>query len=299
MGSRSTRNTLLAAGAAFGVMSAVLVVVSSSLSFADILSVPAFKSLKVAVGLFLLGSVFTLAAFGAGLVGFLLESRRVRRTVLAVSAGLFAASGVSGLAGPLTELIQEWDYHQPWTYTAGQCAGAAAGLSLAVAALLALIGVLSSRPDRLLGWASIGLAGHFGLLAASYSFELAWFLTFGVPGTTSWGLGTTAAGQLVAAGGAVVAAVAFLVAAGRQRRGELWGAEREGSLGSAAIVLALGFAVATVGMILLAWLADPSSRNEAEQWLQVVAELLLALAAACGAIGFFVSRRELRAAPQS
>jgi hypothetical protein len=52
-------------------------------------------------------------------------------------------------------------------------------------------------------------------------------------------------------------------------------------------------------MILLAWHASPSSRSNAEQWLQVVAELLLALAAACGAIGFFVSRRELRAAPQS
>jgi cytochrome c biogenesis protein CcdA len=96
----------------------------------------------------------------------------------------------------------------------------------------------------------------------------------------------------------VVAAVAFFVAAGRRRRDELWGAEREGSLGSAAIVFAVGFAVATVGMILLAW-QGPSSRNEAEQWLEVIAELLLALAAACGAIGFFVSRREVRAAPRS
>jgi hypothetical protein len=167
VGSRPTRNTLLAAGAAFGLMSAALVVVASSLSFADILSVPAFGSLKVAVGLLLLSRVFTLAAFGAALAGFLIESRRVRRTGLAVSAGLFAVSGVLGLAGSLAELIQEWDFHQPWTYTAGQCAGAAAGLSLAIAALLALIGVLSNRPDGLLGWASIGLAGHFGLLAAA------------------------------------------------------------------------------------------------------------------------------------
>jgi hypothetical protein len=134
---RSTRNTLLAAGAAFGVMSAVLVVVASSLSFADALSLPFFGSLKVADCLFLLSRVFTLVAFGAALAGFLVEPRRMRRTVLAVSAGLFAASGVSGLAGSLTELIQEWDFHQPWTSTAGQCASAAAGLSLAIAALLA------------------------------------------------------------------------------------------------------------------------------------------------------------------
>ena len=163
-----------------------------------------------------------------------------------------------------------------------------------------MLGLLSSRPDGLLGWASIGLAGHFGLLAAAYSFELAWFLTFGVPSATSWGLGTTAGGHLVATVGGVVAAVAFFVADNRRKHRELWGAEREGSLGSAAIVFAAGFGVATVGLILIAWHAGFSSRNEAEQWLQVVAELLLALAAVCGAIGFFASRREiLRAAPQS
>ena len=76
--------------------------------------------------------------------------------------------------------------------------------------------------------------------------------------------------------------------------------EHEGSLGSAAIVFAVGFGVATVGLILIARHAGFSARYEAEQGLQVVAELLLALAAVCGAIGFFASRREiLRAAPQS
>ena len=46
MDARSPRNTLLAAGVAFGAMAAVLVVVASSLSFSAILSVPAVGPLR-------------------------------------------------------------------------------------------------------------------------------------------------------------------------------------------------------------------------------------------------------------
>lgn len=115
---------------------------------------------------------------------------------------------------------------------------------------------------------------------------------FSPPGRVSWGLGTTAGGYVVVAAGAVVAVVAFFGSNGRRKRGAPWQAQREGSLGIAAIVFAVGFLVVSIGMMLFASLAG-SGRTGAEEWLQAVAQLLLALAAACGAVGLFRSRRGL------
>ena len=81
--SRMARNSLLAAAAAIGVVAAVLQGVAASLSFADFLEFRGFTSLKVASGVEMLGWVFALVAFGVALAGFLLGSRRTRRTVLA------------------------------------------------------------------------------------------------------------------------------------------------------------------------------------------------------------------------
>lgn len=297
MSSRAARNTLLAVGAAVGVVAAVLRVVAASLSLSDFLSFPVNTSLKVASGFEVLAWVFVVAAFGTALVAFLLRSRLTRTRVLAVSAGLFAGYGVALLADALIDLVQEWGISgQSWTFRASECAGAAAGLSVVIAGVLVTIGVMSSRPDGLLGWGSIALAGHFGLLAAAYSFELAAYLTFPLsafPGEITWGLGTHAGGQLLVAAGAVVASVAFLSSNGRRKRGEPWQVQREGSLGIAAIVFTVGFLVATVGLMLLASHAGGFGRNVAEDWLQAVAELLLAAAAACGVFGFFLSRRGL------
>jgi hypothetical protein len=256
----------------------------------------ASTSLKVASGLEVLAWVFVAAAFGTALVGFLQSSQRKRTTVLAVSAALVAGYGASLLANALIELVQNWGFQQQWTFKASQCAGAAAGLTVLVAGVLVAIGLLSSRPDGLLGWGSVGLAGHFGLLAAAYSFELAAFLTvfFGtIPGQVSWGLGTNAAGQLLVAAGAGVAGVAFFISSGRRKRGEPWQAQREGSLGNGAAVSAFGFLLSTVGLLLLASHASGSGRSLAESWLQVVAEFLLAGVAVCGAVGLFLSRRGL------
>lgn len=180
-------------------IAAVLRVVASSLSLSDLLSLPVGNtSLKIATGLEVLAWVFAAAAFGTALVAFLLRPHHTRVRVIALSAGLFAGYGVSLLAGALIELVRDWGFSQSWTFKASQCAGAAAGLSVAIAGALVVIGVLSSRPDRLLGWGSIALAGYFGLLAAAYSFELAGFLTFPLntlPGEFTWGLGTLAVGQ--------------------------------------------------------------------------------------------------------
>ena len=290
----TARNSLLAAAAAIGVVAGVLEVVSASLSFADFLKFPGFTSLKVASGVEVLGWVFALVAFGVAVAGFLLRSRRTRRTVLAVSAGLFAGFGVASLAAVLVELIQSWGVpFEPWEFKADGIAEAAAGASLAITALLVLIGVVSARPDRHLAWGSVGLAGYFGLLATAYSFDLSGFLKLGSPpGEVSWGLGTRAGGQLVAAAGAVIAAVAFFSSNGRRKRGEPWAAQREGSLGTASIVVGVGFLVAGVGLTLLASQINGGSRSEAEYWLQTVAQLLLAIAAVCGAVGFFLSRRD-------
>jgi hypothetical protein len=290
--SRTARNSLLAAAAAIGVVAAILQVVSGSLSFADFLRFPGFTSLKVASGISVLGWVFALAAFGTAVVAFLLGSRRARTTVLAVSAGLFVGFGLSALAAALIDLIESWGFRfEPWELKADGIAQAASGATLAIAALLVLIGVLSVRPDGLLGWGSVGLAGSFGLLAAAYSFNLAGFFKLGSPpGEISWGLGTHAGGNLVVAIGAVVAAVAFFGSDGRRKRGVPSAAQREGSLGTAALVFALGFLVTSVGLMLLASQITGDGRSEAEYWLQAVGQLLLAGAAVCGAVGFFGSR---------
>jgi hypothetical protein len=270
--------------------------VSTSLSFADFLRFPGFTSLKVASGLSVLGWVFALAAFGTAMVAFLLRSPRARTTVLAVAAGLFAGYGLSTLAAALIDLIQSWGSgFGPWEFKADGIAQAGAGASLAIAALLVLIGVLSTRPDGLLGSGSVGLSGHFVLLAAAYSFNLAGFLRLGPPPReVSWGLGTHAGGNLVVGIGAALAAVAFFTSNGRRKRGVPWQVRREGSLGVAASVFALGFLVASVGLMLLASQISGDGRSEAEYWLQAVGQLVLAFAAVCAAAGFFLSRRGAR-----
>jgi MFS family permease len=296
LSSPSARNTLLAAGAAFGVMAAVLQLISATLTFSDYLRLPAgaFTDFKVAAGLDVLQWVFGLAAFGTALAAFLLAPRSRRTTVLAVAAGLFVGYGLAQLAGNLVLAIFESSHSAPWQFIGAESAGAAAGAIVAIAALLVAVGIRSSRPDGRLGSASIVLAGSFALLCASYSLELAGYLDFPftVPGRVSGGLGTTAAGYFVEAVAALVAGVAFLTSNSRRRRGEAWQAQRESSLGIAASVFAVGFLVASAGRMLVASLEGGTSRNKAEEWLQAVGLLLLALAAVCGAVGFFVSSHE-------
>jgi hypothetical protein len=290
VGSRSARNSLLAAAAAIGVVVGILQVVATSLALSEFFRFPSITQLKVATSLEVLGWVFVVAAFVAALAGFLLTSRGT----LAVSAGLFVGFGLSALAATLIELIESWSVpFEPWEFRADGIGEAAAALSLAVAAFLVLIGVLSARPDALLGWGSLGLAGWAGLLAAAYSFSLAGYLRFGsIPGEVSWGFGMRAGGHAVVGVGAIVAAVAFFKASGRRRRGEPWVARREGLLETAAIVFVVGFLFASVGLMLLASQINGAGREEAQYWLMAVAQLFLAFAAACGAAGFFTSRRD-------
>ncbi|HKD94440.1 MAG TPA: hypothetical protein VKB43_06990 [Gaiellaceae bacterium] len=290
MSSGSARNSLLAAAAAIGVFAAVLQVVATSLELSEFFRFPGQATwLKVATGLEVLGWVFVLAAFAAALVGFLLSSRGS----LAVSAGMFAGYGLSTLAAALIELVKSWGFSfQPWQFKADGIGETAAALSLAIAALVVLIGVLSARPDGLLGWGSLGLAGYAVLLATAYSFNLAGYLNFGpgIPREISWGLGLRAGGEFFVAVAAVAAAVAFFGSSGRRKRGEPWVARREGSLGIAAIVFAVGFLFVSVGLMLFASQITGIGREEAAYWLMAVGQLFLAFAAVCGAIGFFSSR---------
>jgi hypothetical protein len=293
--SRSTRNILLAGAAAVGVVSAVLQLVSTSLTFSDFLSFPHFfTELKVAAGLDALAWAFALAAFGTALAAFLLASRRTRTTVLAVAACLFVGDGLAELAGDVTRVIFGANHSEAWKFLASQSAAAAGGASLAVAALLVALGVRTARPDGRLGWASIALAGAFALLCAAYSFELAAVLqlSFTPPGKFTGGLGTIVGGHFVTSAAAVVAGVAFFTSNGRRQRGEDWQDRREGSLGIAASVFAVGFVATSIGLMLLAASEGGGGRNVAERWLLAVGQLMLALAAVCGAVGFFLSRRD-------
>jgi hypothetical protein len=296
VGARSTRNTLLAAGAAFGLMSAVLQLISASLSLSDVLAFPSlFTELKVAAAFDIVQWVFGIAAFGTALAAFLIAPRRLRTTVLAVAAVLFVGHGLAQFAGDLLRTIFGASDPGAWQFIAAVSAGSAAGASLAVAAVLVAIGIRSSRPDGRLGAAAIALAVSFALLCAAYGIDLAGYLDLdlptALPSDLTDGLGTIAAGQFVIAVGALVAGLAFLGSNGRRLRGEAWQAQRERSLGIAATVLAVGFLVASVGRMLVSSAENGSSRNTAEAWLQAVGLLLLAPAAVWGAIGFFVSAR--------
>lgn len=154
MRSRSTRNTLLAAGAAVGVVAAVLRVVAASLSLSDFLSfpLPVNTALKVATGFEVLAWVFAAGAFGTALVAFLLRTHSTRMRILAASAGLFAVYGVALLTDALIELVHQWgSFGETSTFRAAQCAEAPAGLSVVIAGVLVAIGLLPSRRDRLLG----------------------------------------------------------------------------------------------------------------------------------------------------
>lgn len=296
MGSRSTRNILLAGAAAIGVVAAVLQVVSTSLTFSDFLSFPSeLTELKISAGLDVLQWAFALAAFGTALAAFLLPSRGTRTTVLAAAACLFVGVGLAEFAGDLIRVIFGASHTQPWQFLASQSAGAAAGASLAIAALLVALGVRATRPEGRLGWAAIALAGSYALLCAAYSFELAGYLQLPLtlPRELTGGLGTIAGGHFVVAAAAVVAGIAFFTANGRRQRGEAWQAQRESSLGVAASVFAVGFLVASIGLMLLSSSEGGTGRNKAEEWLQAVGQLMLAFAAACGAVGFFLSRRGL------
>lgn len=286
---------MLAGAAAIGVVAAVLLVVSTSLTLSDYLSFPSeLNELKASAALDVLEWVFALAAFGTALTAFLVTSRSRRTRVLAAAAALFVCDGLAGLAGDLIRVIFGSGHSQSWQFLASQGAAAAAGASLAVAALLVALGVRAARPDGRLGWASIALVGAFALLSTAYSFELAGFLhlPFALSDEFSGGLGTIAGGHFVVAVAAVVAGVAFFTSDGRRRRGEAWQAQREGSLGIAACVFAVGFLAVSIGLMLLSSSQGGSGRNKVEEWLQAVAELMLALAAVCGAVGFFFSRRD-------
>ncbi|HEU5242788.1 MAG TPA: hypothetical protein VFU33_00175 [Gaiellaceae bacterium] len=295
MSSRSSRNTLLAGAAASGVVAAVLLLVSTGLTFSDYLSFPGeLAELKVSAGLDVLEWALALAAFGTALAAFLLTSRNARTKALAAAAGLFVGQGLAELAGDLMRVIFGASHSQSWQFLASQSAGAAAGAALAVAALLVALGIRATRPDGRLGAAAVSLAGSYALLCAAYGFELAGFLhlPFTLPARFSSGLGTIAAGHFAVAVGAVVAGVAFFTSDGLRRRGEVWQAQREGSLGAAASIIAVGFLGAGIGLMLLSSSQGGTGRNKAEEWLQAVGQLLLALAAVCGGVGFFRSRRD-------
>jgi hypothetical protein len=292
VGSRSARNSLLAAAAAIAVAAAALQVAASSLELSELSRFHAGTWLKVGASFEILGWVFAVAAFATAFAGFLRSSRRT----LAVSAGLFVAFGLSALAAALIDVVESWgSLFEPWEFKAGGIANSAAALSLVIAAMLVLIGVLSARSDGLLGWGSVGLAGWAGLLATVYSFDLAGYLSFRfvhIPGEVTWGFGTRAGGHAVVGVAAVAAAIAFFKANGRRRRGEPWAARREGALETAAIVFGVGFLFSSVGLMLLATQVNGDGREEARYWLMAVAQLFLAFAAACGAVGFFRSRRD-------
>jgi hypothetical protein len=211
-----------------------------------------------------------------------------------VAACLFVGDGLAEFAGDLIRVIFGASHSEPWKFVASQSAAAAGGASLAAAALLVALGIRAARPDGRLGWASIALAGAFALLCAAYSFELAAVLqlSFNPPGKFIGGLGTIVGGHFVTAAAAVVAGVAFFTSNGRRRRGEAWQARRESSLGIAASVFTLGFLATSIGLMLLASSEGGGGRNVAERWLLAVGQLMLALAAVCGAVGFFLSRRD-------
>jgi hypothetical protein len=270
---RSTRNTLLAAASAVGVVAGCVGLATQALVLAD---EPAFAATYREVGdvVGLVGAVALAAAFGVSWVGFVQGARESRARMLAIAAGLFAAYGASEAVGPLLELVNT-PSEAPWKFLAADAAFAAHGVALLIAAALVARAVLSGSPGWVLGWASLLLAAQFALLATGYGFQLAFSYDFSPPGRVVGGLVAVGAGYFVAASAAFKAAIALATADSRRDRG----------LGISATVFAVGFLTAAAGFITLATLGA-----HALICLFATFPFVLAVAAGVGAAAFFSTR---------
>jgi uncharacterized membrane protein YidH (DUF202 family) len=215
---------------------------------------------------------FELCAFAVAAVAFLRSPGPHRTQLLVTSALLFAADGIASVIQHLIRLSSEHlGIFSAW-FTASEVAFALESFALVVTAGIVTAAVRSTRPRSLLRWACFALAARSVLLATAYVFELAGLYSFYGsvhPGArVTGGLLLAAAGECIAAMAAVKAARAFSAEAARRSR----------ELATAALGFTIGFLVVAVGLMLYAvgW----------QDWLDAVAELALAGAAAIGAAAF-------------
>jgi hypothetical protein len=293
--SRPARNTLLAVAAGFAVYATILGSIRSTAELSSLVSFPGFVDVKIAYGFRVLASFAAVAAFAVAVAAFLRYARAARTMALAVSACLFAASGVAGaVAGAL--VIAQAGGSDQWAFTVSDYADAVGYGVLACTSALVALAVRAQLPERALGLASFGLALYYSALSATLAFGLVASGEGGrVAGNITAGLVLAACGEAVAAAAAVVAAFAFLSAAARRRRGIAWAAAREGLLGTAATVFAVGFLVGAIGLLITAG-SGGEAPGGGEEWLQGATYLGLSIAAACSAVAFRLSSRAATAA---
>lgn len=150
-----------------------------------------------------------------------------------------------------------------------------------------------SRRDGLLVWAASGLAASLALSTAS---AIVFMTSVRLAGGGDEGLRVGVAGLAVAIGGGAIAVVAFVVSRRQQRRAaKRWMSWREGLLGVALAVFAVGALVAGVGNAIV---ADASSSSRfgpgglltTADWLVAISGWVVSAGAALAAIGFFISR---------
>ena len=265
-----TRSQLLALAAGLGVLSAVLEFAVRADGLAR-LSPFFLTSYTLATAVRFAGAVLQVCAFGVAVVAFLRPPGTRRTPLLAASAGLFAAWGAATMISQLINLIDGAGFGGDFKwFSMAEVAFAAGALALVLAAGLVFVAVRSTAPRSTLAWACMALAAHFALVAAAYGFDLAGYDSYSSPGgRVTSGLIVGAAGWCIAATAAVKGAIAFSTGGMRRSR----------ELGIAAVVFAVGFAIAAVGLMLYAiqW----------QSWVVALSELALAGAAAVGAAAFF------------
>jgi hypothetical protein len=299
---RTLRDTLLMAAAATLAGSGLLVLISRLLSLVDELQNGYLAGLKVASGMDLLAGALQLAAYALAIAAFATVASSRRASLLALALALYAGGALASFVSDLLSAIEYGTNSARGTYVAGYAVSCAGDIVLGVAAVIAALafGLAAAAPGRRdgrLGWASVVLAGALTFKFTSMILVLSALSGSYIAGGVTNGLGVGIGGVVVQVAGTVVAAVALLLAGGRQRGGAEWLSAREGLLGVAAAVLALGFLLSGIGEMLYAGgVSSLGSGGErvAAAWLGAVGELIILGASACAAVGFLLSRRAVR-----
>lgn len=304
---RSLRNALLGWAAVALAGGAGLSAIGDVLQLIDSIQSQAVAGLSVAYGLVLLSDLVATGAFAFAAVAFL--GRSVDRSArLGIAAGLLGGAFVAALAGDTTNAAVFATHGVTSKLVVGSAFSAAADLGYAAAAVFAVsafgraadstVSPLARRDGRL-GAASLCLAVGLVLGMVSSILILLAFSDAGAPGGYTGGAGVDASGMGIASAAGITAAVAFLVSRSRQTAGRKdWFSRRDGMLGIAFGVLAVGFLLVTIGKFMQAGAVGGTGDNGkvvASYWLDAAGWLPIFAAPLCASVGFFLSQRSARA----
>jgi hypothetical protein len=295
------RNRLLGRAGVLLVGSSILSAVSSVFALLELIRTHGYTGFKLGNVVEVAGWVMFALAFAFASAAFFggdrTRSRRLR------TAGLIAACASAALVvGFVVFAAVDSAHHYSAKLVVSSAVLAAAYVALTAGALatssafrIATAATANGRVkrDSRLGWAAVALAIWLITAGVAEIFFLMGESDAGARGGLVTGPGINAGGHVIGMLGAIAAAVAFF-RVGRRRRGEQVYSvgRRDGHLGIAAAVLALGFLLIAIGLAVYAK-AVPAHESDVmlSNWVGACSELAVAAAALTAAMGFFRTRR--------